>query len=63
MTRSTLTAAFASEAEALVTVAAGLSRAELQQPSSCPPWTVGELLSHVVVATGRISQALASRRP
>ena len=59
MTRSTITAAFASEAEALVTVAAGLSRAELQHPGSCPPWTVGELLSHVIVATGRVRQALA----
>jgi uncharacterized protein (TIGR03083 family) len=57
--RSTLTAAIASESAALLTVTSQLTSSDLARPSSCPPWTAAELLGHVVVATGRIRQALA----
>lgn len=59
MARITLTAAIASEAAALLAVTSQLTSSELARPSSCLPWTAAELLCHVVVATGRISQALA----
>ncbi len=54
-----VTAAFAAECERLTVVAADLPDAELGRPSPCPPWSVGEVLSHVVVAVRRIGQATA----
>jgi uncharacterized protein (TIGR03083 family) len=57
--RTARTAAFASEAEALLSVTRTLTERDLTRISSCPPWTAGELLGHVVLATGRIRQALA----
>ncbi len=57
--RRTVTAAFVSEGAALLAVISQVSESDLDLPSSCPPWTAGELLSHVVVATGRIRSALA----
>jgi uncharacterized protein (TIGR03083 family) len=59
VTRDARTAAFAAEASALAAAAAQLTEADLERPSSCPPWTAGELLCHIIVATDRVSQALA----
>jgi uncharacterized protein (TIGR03083 family) len=61
--RDTLTAAFAGEAAALSAVTAGLTDSDLERPSSCPPWTAGELLCHMIVATARVRQALAEPEP
>jgi uncharacterized protein (TIGR03083 family) len=54
--------AFRAESAALATVAAALTDADLRRPSPCPPWTLGGLLAHVVVAAGRIEQAIAAGR-
>jgi uncharacterized protein (TIGR03083 family) len=54
--------AFRAESAALAQVAAGLADADLQRASRCPPWTLGGLLGHVVVAAGRIEQAIAAVR-
>jgi uncharacterized protein (TIGR03083 family) len=54
--------AFRAESAALAGVAAGLADADLQRPSPCPPWTLGGLLGHVIVAAGRIEQAIAAAR-
>lgn len=53
-------AALRAEAEALANVAAGLTAAELARPSPCPPWTVADLLAHVIIAVNRIRQAIAT---
>jgi uncharacterized protein (TIGR03083 family) len=50
--------AFRAEAAALGDVIAGLSDSELGRPSPCPPWTIADLLCHVVIATGRIGPAI-----
>lgn len=52
--------AFRAESAALAGVAAGLADADLRRPSPCPPWTLGALLGHVIVAAGRIDQAIAA---
>jgi uncharacterized protein (TIGR03083 family) len=54
--------AFRAEAEALAAAAGTLSEADLARPSPCPPWTSGGLLCHVLVAAGRIDQAIAAGR-
>lgn len=50
--------AFRAEAAALSHVVAGLSDGELGRPSPCPPWTVADLLCHIIIAAGRIGQAI-----
>lgn len=40
----------------------GLAAADLQLPSPCPPWTVGGLVCHIVIAAGRVGPALAAAR-
>jgi uncharacterized protein (TIGR03083 family) len=52
-------AAVRAEAATLAGVAAGLTPADLARPSPCPPWTVADVLGHVIVAVSRIGQALA----
>lgn len=52
--------AFRAEAEALTAAAATLTEADLVRPSPCPPWTIAALLCHVVIATGRVDQAVAA---
>ena len=47
------------EAAALHQVVSGLYQSELHRPSPCPPWTAGDLLCHILIATGRVRQALA----
>lgn len=55
--------AFVAEATELAGVAASLTEADLDRPSSCPPWTVGGLLCHVLVAVRRISEVRADEGP
>ena len=50
--------AFRAETRALSGVAAGLTQAELDRPSPCPPWRIADLLCHVIIATGRIGPAI-----
>ena len=50
------------EAAELCEVAAGLSGADLGQPSPCPPWTVADLLSHIIIATDRVGPAIEAGR-
>lgn len=51
-------AALAAEADALGAVLAGLTAADLDRASPCPPWTAGELTCHVIIGARRIAQAL-----
>ncbi|MGO8958050.1 MAG: maleylpyruvate isomerase family mycothiol-dependent enzyme [Streptosporangiaceae bacterium] len=52
-------AAVRAEAAALANVAAGLTEADLTRSTPCPPWTVADLLGHVIIAVRRIGQAVA----
>jgi uncharacterized protein (TIGR03083 family) len=49
---------FRAEAAALCDVIADLNETELGCPSPCPPWTIADLLCHIVIATGRIGPAI-----
>ena len=53
------TLALAAEAAALQSALTGLTEQDFNLPSPCPPWTVGELLCHVVIGAGRVATALA----
>jgi uncharacterized protein (TIGR03083 family) len=53
-------AAVRAEAAALANVAAGLTDPDLARSSPCPPWTVADLLGHVIIAVSRIGQAIAT---
>ncbi len=53
-------AAVRAEAAALVNVAAGLADTDLGRPSPCPPWTIADLLGHVIIAVSRIGQVIAT---
>ena len=56
--------AFRAEAAALTAVVEGLTSADLERPSLCPPWLVSGLVGHVIVASGRVGQAVeAAREP
>lgn len=59
MPRKATADALIAEATALSSVVAGLDSSDLGRPSPCPPWTVGALLCHVLIAADRIAQALA----
>lgn len=63
MPNSQVADAFAAEASELVRVAASLTDADLARPSPCPPWTVGELLCHVLVAVRRTSEVQPDSGP
>jgi uncharacterized protein (TIGR03083 family) len=56
------TGAFRAEAKALAGAIATLTEADLVRPSPCPPWTIAALLCHVIIATGRVDQAVAAGR-
>jgi uncharacterized protein (TIGR03083 family) len=58
-----IAAALDAEAAALLAVASGLSEADLGRASPCEPWTVGELLCHVLIGASRIGPALAAPQP
>ena len=55
--------AFRLEAQALSGVVAGLSAAEWNLPTRCPPWTVRELLGHIRVAMAWLPDMLAAPEP
>ena len=63
MPRKDITDALTSEAAALSRVVAGLDGADLGRLSPCPPWTVGELVCHILIAADRIREALAEPEP
>jgi uncharacterized protein (TIGR03083 family) len=63
MPRKDITDALTAEAAALSRVVAGLDGADLGRPSPCPPWTVGELVCHILIAADRIREALAEPEP
>ena len=52
--------AFRAEAAALAAAVAGVTDADLARPSPCPPWTNAALLCHVIIAAGRVDQAIAA---
>jgi uncharacterized protein (TIGR03083 family) len=58
MGQTTVSAALAAEAATLQVVVSGLTDTDLSLASPCPPWTIGELLCHVLIGADRISQAL-----
>jgi uncharacterized protein (TIGR03083 family) len=58
MPRSDVAAAVAAEGTALGAALAGLTAADADRPSRCPPWTAGELTCHVIVGARRIAAAL-----
>jgi uncharacterized protein (TIGR03083 family) len=58
MTAAPAVEAFRAEAATLSGVVAELTDGDLGRPSPCPPWTIADLLSHIVIATGRIAQAI-----
>ena len=58
MTSSVAAGAFRAEAAALGSVAAELAEPDLPRPSPCQPWTIADLLCHVVIAAGRVDQAV-----
>ena len=59
MAQDTVSAALDAEAAALLMITSGLTGAELDRASPCPPWTIGELACHVLIGASRIGQALA----
>jgi uncharacterized protein (TIGR03083 family) len=61
--QTAVTAALAAEAVTLQDVVSGLPETDLDRTSPCPPWTIGELLSHVLIGADRISQAMAQPEP
>jgi uncharacterized protein (TIGR03083 family) len=56
--QTAVTDALAAEAATLQDVVSGLTETDLNLASPCPPWTIGELLCHVLIGADRISQAL-----
>jgi uncharacterized protein (TIGR03083 family) len=58
-----IASAFAAEATALANVAAGLADADLDRVSPCPPWNVGELLCHMLIAVRRMAEVQADAGP
>jgi uncharacterized protein (TIGR03083 family) len=56
--QTTVISALAAEAAALQDVVSGLTETDLSLASPCPPWTIGELLGHVLIGADRISQAM-----
>lgn len=55
--------ALAAEAEHLCTEMLGLDEADFDRRTPCPPWTVRELLAHVLAASDRLPSTLAEPEP
>lgn len=55
--------AFRAEAMQLGEVLSGLSAAELDRPTGCPPWTVRDLVAHVRIAVDRLTEVLDQPAP
>jgi uncharacterized protein (TIGR03083 family) len=58
MAANSVAAALTAEAVALGAALAGLTVADLNRASPCPPWTAGELTCHVIIGARRIAEAL-----
>ena len=58
MSTSQVVTALAAEGAALCAALAGLTAADLDRASPCPPWTAGELTCHVIVGARRIGPAM-----
>ena len=54
---------FQAEAERLSRVLGGLTEAEYQRPTPCPPWNVRGLAAHVRTGAGRVIGMLAEPAP
>jgi uncharacterized protein (TIGR03083 family) len=63
VTPEAIAAAFDAEAGALTGIATGLAAADLGQLSPCPPWTVRDLLCHVVLGARRVATAVTEPAP
>ncbi|NBE84791.1 maleylpyruvate isomerase N-terminal domain-containing protein [Micromonospora rubida] len=59
----TVRAAFRAECATLGAVLRGLSPADLDRPTGCPPWAVRELIAHVSTGAGRLTGMLAAPAP
>ncbi|MGW5670643.1 maleylpyruvate isomerase N-terminal domain-containing protein [Micromonospora sp. NPDC003776] len=59
----TVRAAFRDECARLEEVLRGLSEADLERPTPCPPWAVRDLLAHVRTGAGRLVDMLAAPAP
>lgn len=55
--------ALRAEAERLCAVMLDLDEADFDRPTSCPPWSVRELLAHVLVASNRLPEMLEEPEP
>jgi len=51
------------ESARLAGVLAGLSEADFDRPTRCPPWSVRELLAHLLVACNRLPSMLREPQP
>lgn len=58
-----VSSALRAEADTLVSVLDGLQDAEFELLTPCPPWTVRQLLAHVVRASDRLPGMLADPEP
>lgn len=56
-------AAFRAEAHALAAALAGLSPDDWDQPTRCEPWTVRDVVGHLVTALGRLPHMLTQDEP
>jgi uncharacterized protein (TIGR03083 family) len=63
MRRDEVLTAFRAECEHLEPVLAALDGGELARPSNCPPWTVADLISHLVMGAARPISMLAAAQP
>ncbi|MFR9778512.1 maleylpyruvate isomerase N-terminal domain-containing protein [Micromonospora sp. MS34] len=59
----TVRAAFRDECRQLEAVLRGLTGADLDRPTPCPPWAVRDLIAHVRTGAGRLVDMLAAPAP
>lgn len=59
----TVRGAFRDECGRLEEVLGGLADGDLDRPTTCPPWTVRDLLAHVRTGAGRLVDMLAAPAP
>jgi uncharacterized protein (TIGR03083 family) len=63
LSRDAVLEALGAEADCLVAAMIALSEDDFDQPTSCEPWSVRELLAHVLVACQRLPGMLADPEP
>ncbi|MEU4398272.1 maleylpyruvate isomerase N-terminal domain-containing protein [Micromonospora orduensis] len=56
-------AAFRAECATLAGILAELDDADLDRPTTCPPWAVRDLIAHVRTGAGRLADMLAAPAP